>query len=188
MFLVVGLGNPGDKYTHTRHNIGFMVADQLAHDNQTQFSDSKWQADTAKVMLWSQKAIIVKPQTYMNNSGVAVGKIASYYKVSPDKIIVVHDELDIDLFNVKLVTNRGAGGHKGITSIINHLSNKEFIRIRVGIGRPPTEAMPVSNFVLSKFSTDQQSDLTECIDKAVKCIQQVIELGLNKAMNSVNCK
>jgi len=163
-----------------------MVIDKLAADNNLKFSDAKWQAQTVRTTLWSQQVILAKPQTYMNESGRAVRAITSYYKLPPENIIVVHDDLDLETFKSKLVTNRGAGGHNGISSMINHLGSKAFSRIRVGIGRPPSESMPVSKFVLSKFSVDQQDELQETICDLVQYVRIFVEEGPVKAMNQIN--
>jgi len=185
MRLIVGLGNPGDSYQGTRHNIGFQALDALADEHHVAFVDSKWQAEIAKTMLWGQPVILVKPLTYMNESGRPVGQIASYYRVQPADIIVLHDDLDLALARIKVVVDRGAGGHNGIISLITHLGSRQFVRIRIGIGRP-NPSVPVKNFVLARFLPEEQT----AVHQQMATIHQVIRLILDKgplsAMSMVN--
>ncbi len=187
MYLIAGLGNPGQKYDDTRHNIGFMFLDYLASEANDNFKDSKWEASVLKMNLWSQQMILVKPQTFMNLSGKAVGLIASYYQIEPEKIIVVHDDLDLDAGRIKVVFDRGHGGHNGIRSIIESLGTREFARLRIGIGRPP-EKMKPSSFVLSRFSSEEMSDVQEGFVDMARAIRLIMEEGVVKAMNYMNKK
>lgn len=187
MLLIVGLGNPGRKYNRTRHNIGFMVLDYLAEKTGASFKESKWAADLVKTNLWSRPLLLAQPTSYMNLSGQPVQRIASYYQILPDQIVVIHDDLDLDVGRVKIVCGRGAGGHNGIKSIIEHLGTREFIRVRVGIGRPQGQ-MPTASFVLSKF---EKNELV-LIEQAFLHIEQGIKIiandGVAAAMNFVNSK
>ena len=185
MQLIVGLGNPGVKYKGTRHNIGFQVLDYLAEQNNLCFADSKWRAQVVKANFWSESLLLVKPETFMNESGIAVGRIASYYRVAIQDVIVVHDDLDLDLARVKIVVNRGAGGHNGIASLISHLGGKEFTRVRVGIGRPPRE-MPTSDFVLAKFNSVERAIIVEKVDEVIQDIKLIVEQGPLAAMGLIN--
>jgi len=187
MQLIVGLGNPGAKYLGTRHNIGFQVLDYLAEQNNLSFCDSKWRARIAKAKLWNKTILLVKPETFMNESGVAVGRIADYYRVAIEDIIVIHDDLDLDLARVKIVVNRGGGGHNGIASLINHLGSKEFSRVEVGIGRPP-ENRPASDFVLAKFDSVEQKIIAEKIAEIAADIKLIVEQGPLAAMGVINRK
>lgn len=186
MYLIVGLGNPGDKYNNTRHNIGFSFLDQLAEKHGFSFSDSKWKAKICKTMLYGEAVVLIKPETFMNLSGMSVGMIASYYKISVDEIIVIHDELDLPVGRVKMVSNRGPGGHNGIVSIISHLKSKEFSRIRIGVGRPKSERMEVSSFVLGHFDTVE----IKSVEAMYKDIEHGLELFVRDsrsvAMNFLN--
>ena len=187
MHLVVGLGNPGKKYERTRHNIGFMALDYLAEREGFVFADSKWEAKVAKVRLGGCHAVFVKPQTLMNNSGRAVGLICSYYKIVPENITVIQDDLDLEFGRIKLVVNRGAGGHKGIISIIEHLGLKDFLRIRAGIGRPSADSgMPVSSFVLAKFTQAELSTRDELLTSIADGIRLILDQGTIAAMNQIN--
>lgn len=187
MRLIVGLGNPGDTYLGTRHNIGFQAVDYLADEHRVSFVDSKWQAKIAKVNLWGEAVILAKPETYMNESGRAIGQIAAYYRIAPQDIIVLHDDLDLELARIKVVVNRGAGGHNGILSLITHLGSREFVRIRIGIGRPGP-SVPIKNFVLARFRPEEQ----ELVRQQLAVIQETVRLILNqgplKAMSIVNSK
>jgi len=187
MHLVVGLGNPGSKYERTRHNIGFMALDHIAEKEGFTFSDSKWEAQIARVRLEGRPVLFVKPQTFMNNSGRAVGKICSYYKIAPEMITVVQDDLDLEFGRIKLVVNRGAGGHNGIISINQHLGSKNFFRIRVGIGRPAGDSdISVSSFVLAKFSQPEHVTTEAVLDSIDKAVRLILSTGAVDAMNEIN--
>jgi len=185
MYLVVGLGNPGPAYQGTRHNIGFEFLDLFADANRVSFTDSKWQALIAKSSFENNAVMLVKPQTYMNESGRAVSAIAAYFRTPPEQIIVIHDDLDLSLGRVKVVVGRGAGGHNGITSLISYLHSNNFVRIRVGIGRPDP-VTPVKNFVLTKFTTDEQAVLNEEMANIHQAIHLIINRGPSAAMAQVN--
>jgi len=185
VYVIVGLGNPGKDYALTRHNIGFIFVDYLAAEHGLTFKGSKWQAETVKGQLWGQSVLLVKPQTYMNKSGLAVGQIANFYQVPNENIIVVHDDLDLELGRTKIVVNRGAGGHNGIRSLIEHLGGNDFVRFRFGIGRPQT-AEAVSNYVLSRFSSPEQQVLAESLANLEQGVALLVSQGVMVAMNKVN--
>lgn len=185
MLLIVGLGNPGQKYDQTRHNIGFMVLDYLAEEAGAVFKESKWDAEFAKTNLWSSPLLLAKPTSYMNLSGRPVNLIASYYQIIPKQIVVIHDDLDLDVGRVKIVCGRGAGGHNGIKSIIEHLGTREFIRIRVGIGRPQGQ-MPPASFVLSRFEKDELVDIKHVFSYIGQGIKLIQNDSLSAAMNFIN--
>lgn len=187
MHLLVGLGNPGNDYSVTRHNIGFIFLDYLAAKNGFVFKRSKWQAEVVKDTLWAKPIVLAKPQTYMNRSGSAVSLIVNFYQVPTENLIVVHDDLDLELGRIKIVTERGAGGHKGIRSIIQHLGVNDFVRIRVGIGRPPPP-MSASSYVLSRFSEDDQKVLKESLQQIEEAARMIIEHDVTTAMNRINSR
>ena len=187
MHFIVGLGNPGPSYQGTRHNIGFQMLDLLADEHHASFADSKWQAKIAKCTLWSNPVVLIKPETYMNESGKAVGQIASYYRVSPQKIIVLHDDLDLALARIKVVCSRGAGGHNGILSLITHLGSRDFVRVRIGIGRPAL-SIPITNFVLTKFIPEEQVIVLAQMDNIQQVIRLVLDKGPLSAMAMINSK
>lgn len=185
VYVVVGLGNPGKEYAATRHNIGFIFLDYLAEKYRFTFKGTKWQAETAKDLSWGYPVLFVKPQTYMNRSGSAVRAIADFYQIDADRIIVVHDDLDLPLGRTKIMTNRGAGGHNGIRSLIEHLGGNDFVRVRVGIGRPDN-ADRVSDFVLSRFGQEEAPMVLEELHRIETSVRLVMEEGLSVAMNRVN--
>ena len=187
MFLVAGLGNPGEKYHHTRHNIGFLFVDHFASKLGVDFSATKWKATAVKVLVENEPVLLFKPQTFMNLSGVAVSAAAAYYKVPPEKIIVIHDDLDLSVGRTKIVVDRGAGGHNGIRSIIAHLSHKNFIRFKVGIGRPETP-VPVERYVLTRFDNEEMGLIDDMLDSGFDAIRLIIKEGVVKAMNKINCR
>lgn len=183
--MLVGLGNPGREYASTRHNIGFIFLDYLAGARGVQLKSSKWQAYVAKDVLCGRQMLFVKPDTYMNNSGVAVGMLASYFQVMPEKIIVVHDDLDLPLGRIKVTTRSGAGGHNGIRSIITHLGSKDFLRIKVGVGRPQVP-VDISQYVLSTFSAEEKAIVPGLLSRIEEGVLMIVEQGVQAAMNLIN--
>lgn len=156
MKLLVGLGNPGEKYSNTRHNIGFILVERLASDLEISFGfDSKFNAEVAK----KGDLILCKPQTYMNKSGLSVSKIASYYKVDPKDIYVVHDEVDLGFGDIKIQCGAGSAGHRGVQDIIDALGTKEFWRFRIGVGRPADPNFATEDWVLSKLDQSEINEL-----------------------------
>lgn len=185
MFLIVGLGNPGEKYSETRHNVGFQVVDRMAAHAGLGFSESKWKALVCKGAIAGQGVVFVKPLTFMNLSGEAVEPVASYYKIAPENIIVVHDDLDLDCGRIKLCANSGPGGHNGIKSIIQHLGGKSFSRVKIGIGRPP-QAMPVERYVLAKFSDQELAVISPVIERAAEAVALIVEKGVAVATQVIH--
>lgn len=152
--LIVGLGNPGRQYEKTRHNAGFLFLDRLVEDSAASWVDeSRFRGLVASCHVAGRKVFLLKPQTYMNKSGEAVGKVARYYQIAPEEILVVHDELDFDEGIVKIKKGGGHAGHNGLRDIIAHLGCKDFARLRVGIGRP-SNGKAVADYVLSNFSRE----------------------------------
>ena len=190
MFLVVGLGNPGSDYAATRHNAGFMVVDELASRFGASVDHEKWQAYSVQLSLWGNKICLLKPNTFMNLSGKAVARYADFYKVQPDQILVVHDDLDMALGRVKLVVGGGAGGHNGIRSLVQCLGTRDFLRLKVGIGRPERSSvsagMPVEKYVLAPFSPDEKIFLEQRMDVIEKGLEYLVRDGVAKAMNLLN--
>ena len=185
MFLIVGLGNPGDKYVKTRHNVGFLFLDYLAQRNGIQLGKSKWKAEVVKTKLYGENVVLVKPLTFMNASGTAVAQLKSYYKAPLQNIIVIHDDLDLDFGRLKIVEGRGAGGHNGVRSLIENLGGKEFVRIRVGIGRSEFD-QESSSFVLSRFTNDEIQSLESLFSEIEKGLKVYFDKGIIEAMNLIN--
>lgn len=185
LYLLVGLGNPGERYSTTRHNVGFIFLDYLAERFSLVFKRSKWQALQARAMLWNTPVLLVKPETYMNLSGEAVGAISRYYQVPAERVIVLHDDLDLSQGRIKIVGGRGAGGHKGIISIIKHLGGTDFPRIKIGIGRPP-DKMPTDRYVLAGLDSDDLDSLMAGMGHVEEGVRLIIEQGISTAMNQIN--
>lgn len=187
MKLIVGLGNPGKEFASSRHNIGFLVINRLARENSIAFRGKKFKSRWGRGKIFRRTAIVAKPHTFMNLSGEAVNAIAQFYKITPPDIIVVHDDSDIAFGHLKIKTSGGSGGHRGVDSIITVLQDDHFIRIRVGIGRPPPH-MDHSEFVLSPFNESEQKTLTHVISEAKVCLETVIKHGPEAAMNKFHSK
>jgi len=183
-FLVVGLGNPGKEYRDTRHNFGFLAVDELARKMDVPFCRlSSLEAEVAVGELSSRSVALVKPFTYMNLSGRAVAVLAKFYQLrEPAQIIIIHDDLDIPLGRIKIKSGGGAGGHKGVRSIIESLGTEEFLRIRLGIGleeRP----LEVIDYVLAPFAPEEQDARQRVVAEAANAVQMIIQDGPEKTMN-----
>lgn len=183
MWLLVGLGNPGPKYLRTRHNIGFMVLDRLAESLGLSFRE-KTDYRFCNGSISGQKVILIEPLTFMNRSGNAVRNLVSKNPVVPETIIVVHDDLDLEAGKLKIRKTGSAGGHKGIESIIQCLGSRDFIRVKVGIGRDPL--IPTEEYVLGKFRKEEQPLIKTAVSRAGEAVFCIIEEGLDKAMNRFN--
>ena len=185
-FLVVGLGNPGRKYTASRHNIGFMAIDRLAQSQNAQLGRLKHKAMTGDFRLGEHKIVLAKPQTYMNNSGDAVGPLTKFYKIDPEHVIVVYDELDLEFGTIRIREKGSAGGHNGMKSIIKHIG-PDFPRIRLGIGRPSGK-MPVKAYVLQDFGKKDGEIVDIMLDRTASAIEMIIRENVNLAMSRYNGK
>ena len=183
MKAIVGLGNPGNQYAGTRHNIGFMVIDRLAQQYGAPTPKSRFKSLVTEISIGSEKVILLKPQTYMNLSGDAVRLMGTWYKLYADEILIVLDELDLPFGTLRVRERGSAGGHNGLTSVIQQLGTNEFPRLRVGIGRGRSSATAQ---VLSKFSNQEQQELPIVIDNAVDACQIWVQEGAVPAMNRVN--
>jgi PTH1 family peptidyl-tRNA hydrolase len=184
--LVVGLGNPGSEYAHHRHNIGFQVVDALARTHGLSFSREKLaRAHTAQGRIAGRNVLLAKPQTFMNRSGQAVGRLARWFKIPPQQILVVYDELDLPLGRLRLRPEGGSGGHKGMRSIIEVLGSQSFPRLRVGIDRPPGQMDP-ADYVLHPFSKEDQEAVAQAIDQAVAAVEVWLAEGIVAAMDRFN--
>lgn len=186
MRMVVGLGNPGKRYEATRHNIGFFVLDFLSNSLGINFNKTKKSALTTEFNYEGQRSLLIKPQTYMNLSGRSVGAVSRYYKIMPENILVVHDDLDIGLGKIKIKPGGGPGGHKGLKSIINSLGTSEFNRLKIGIGRPLDYIDPVE-YVLGTISDEEWEVLKEILPQAVKAADSFLKGNeINKIMSIYN--
>jgi PTH1 family peptidyl-tRNA hydrolase len=187
MYLIAGLGNPGQQYAGTRHNIGFMMLDHFAEKNNLTFTDSKWKALVSKAVVWDESVVLLKPQTFMNLSGMAVAQAVNFYKLQPANIIVIHDDLDMEFGRLKIVSGGGDGGHKGIRSIIEHLGTKNFPRIKIGIGRPPTP-VPPDKYVLSTFNSEEKKMSEQEMSLVFEGLRVSLQRGISAAMTFINRK
>lgn len=186
MWLIVGLGNPGAKYALTRHNIGFMAIDVLLRSLGAPDSKSDFKGLVNKFRWEDQEVVTVKPQTYMNLSGDSVRPLMDFYKISPENLIVIHDEIDIPFQSMRLQKNRGAGGHNGIKDIHAKVGTSDYIRLKLGVGRPPHPEMAVPDYVLQRFSDEEMKALPEFLEKAVDAVEAVLREGLSKASTTYN--
>jgi len=183
LWLIAGLGNPGSRYEKTRHNAGFLVLEELVERLQLEFKE-KEDFKISKGSLGDEKIILVEPLTFMNRSGVAVRKIMQKSNVSPERLIVIHDDLDLECGNLKIRKKGSSGGHKGIESIIQNIGTREFIRVKIGIGRDPF--VPTEKYVLSRFRKDEMPMIKETIAKAAESVHSIIIEGVERAMNRFN--
>lgn len=184
-FLIVGLGNPGRQYEMTRHNIGFMVVDELAKGMMLNFKGG-FNADYAVGEIGGKRVYLAKPQTYMNLSGKAVSEIMGYFDIEDENIIVVHDDLDMEFGKIKLRKGGSSGGHRGIDSIIASIGTDKFIRVKMGIGKPQHKNIP--GYVLGEFSKDERSLLYKFVELGYMAVKEILQSGLTKAMNIFNNK
>jgi len=182
--LVIGLGNPGLRYAHSRHNVGFMIVEQFARAHDLRFSRKRFNAEIAEGAIGGARVMIAKPQSFMNLSGEAIGKLFKFYKVSPDELIVVYDDLDLPLGKMRLRPKGSAGGHHGMESIIAHIGTSDFARLRVGIGRPNPDAD--IDHVLGNFEGDERKLMDETFANAADAISVWVAEGINAAMNKFN--
>src|SRR6185295_6676434 len=180
MHLIVGLGNPGAQYADNRHNVGFMVVDELARRGRAGTPREKFGAELVEVTVGGKRLLLCKPQEYMNVSGQAVARVAGFWKVSLGETIVVHDELDLPFERLKLGAGGGPGGHNGVKSIISALGDPAFARVRVGIGRPAPGRDP-ADWVLSNFSRAESSVLPEIVARAANAVEAIVREGLTPA-------
>jgi len=190
MKLIIGLGNPGQKYLKTWHNIGFLVLDNLAEVfNFEKFKEEKkFKAEIATGNIDDEKVILVKPLTFMNDSGLSVGTLVKYYKIKNENIIVIHDDIDLTLGRIKIIKDASAGGHNGIKSIIQHLKTQDFIRIRIGVATVRGAKMASADYVLSKIGLLQASKVKNIIKKATSAVEEVASVSLTSAMNKYNTR
>ena len=185
-WLVVGLGNPGDKYENTRHNVGFLTVDQIAEQLRVPVQKLKYRALTNTVELGGQKVLLMKPVTYMNLSGEAVGEAARFYKIPPEHVLVISDDVSLPLGRLRVRKGGSAGGHNGLKSIIQHLGTDQFPRVKIGVGEKPHPDYDMADWVLSKFTGEDLKTITAAVERAAKAVECLIAEGPDKAMNRFN--
>jgi len=184
MVFIVGLGNPGEKLENTRHNAGFMTVDFFAKKND--FPEFELEKKYESLISKKGNILIAKPQTFMNKSGLAVGKITRSYKLKAESLVVIHDDIDLPLGKIKIAKNRGSAGHKGVESIIKVIGNKNLVRIRVGIAPLRGKAKAPETFVVKDFAEEEQKIINKTIKKISEALDCFIENGLEKTMNEYN--
>lgn len=189
-FLLVGLGNPGREYESTRHNIGFFYIDHLASLQGSRVETLKMQGLCGQLRAHGSQLLLVKPQTFMNRSGECVRHFLDYYKISEERLLVLHDDIDLPLGRIKMVSRGGAGGHNGIRSIIQHLGSHNFARMKIGIGRPPVNeqgvGQPVDQFVLSRMSSSEVLLFDQRMTLVEEAIRLFVSEGIESCMNRIN--
>jgi PTH1 family peptidyl-tRNA hydrolase len=189
-FLIVGLGNPGSKYSLTRHNAGFLALDYFAGQHGYDMGCEKWQGIFCRDRLAGNRVMLVKPQTFMNKSGECVARFADFYRIEPANILVVHDDLDLAAGRIKVSARGGAGGHNGIRSIISHLGTPEFARLKIGIGRPERndqgQGIPVDRYVLAGFTDSEFTLFNERLSLVEEAIELFVRQDTDICMNRIN--
>lgn len=198
MYIIVGLGNPGKKYENTRHNLGYITLDQLAKKNNIRIDKSKFKSLVGEGIISGRKVLLVKPVTYMNNSGEAVREVVNFYKVEPENLLVIYDDLDIPLGDIRIRSSGSSGTHNGMRSIMYHLQDQSFPRIRIGIGaREPDEdgEAPMGpsgdnmiDYVIGGFTKREVPFLEEACTRAVLATECYLERGIDTAMNRYNIR
>ena len=184
-WLIVGLGNPGSQYAGNRHNVGYLCCDEIAADLGLTFKRDKSRAFAATGSLAGASVVLAKPMSFMNTSGGPVAALRSFYKIPPERIIVIHDELDLPLGAVRLKLGGGDNGHNGLRSVTTALGTRDYYRIRIGIGRPPGRMDP-ADFVLRDFSPAERKELPEILGRAADSVRLLLERGLAVAQNETH--
>ena len=187
IYLLVGLGNPGEKYESTRHNIGFSFLDSYSKQIQCPILDTKFDSYYGNFSKDGNKILLLKPQTFMNESGLAVKKAKNFFKINDENIIIIYDDLDLQIGQIKIKMGGGSGGHNGINSIIENIGNNNFSRIRIGIGKPKEKSM-TNKYVLSKFTKEEGKIVNNINNLAEDIISAIVFQSISFAMNTFNSK
>lgn len=185
-YIVAGLGNPGRQYEFTRHNAGFLFAEALADKYDFKINKLKFSAVCADAVIRGHRCLVIKPQTYMNNSGEAVRQAADFYKLPPEKIIVVFDDISLPVGKLRVRRNGSDGGHKGMKSIIDHLGTGDIARIKIGIGGKPNPEYDLADWVTSRFTNDELRQLRTVVDRAIQGLECILDGKTDEAMNICN--
>ena len=185
-WLLVCLGNPGKQYENTRHNIGFLTADEIERRSGVKINKLRYRALTGEVKLGGERVLVMKPQTYMNLSGEAVQLAGAFYKIPPERVLVISDDVSLPLGKMRIRANGSAGGHNGLKNIIQHLGTDAFPRIKVGVGAPAHPEHEMVDWVIGKFTKDERKALDDMLKKTVDAVECVIRDGVQKAQNRFN--
>ena len=187
LFLLAGLGNPGSEYAQTRHNAGFLAVEQFGQKFQSSWKlDSRFKSRVARIEVGTAKAVLCEPQTYMNSSGEAVASLAGFYKIGPERILVLVDDADLPFGSIRLRPGGSSGGHHGLESIEKHLGSSNFARLRIGIGRTERVVREITGHVLGRFNADEQVMLRKVLDRTVSQVECFLTTGIQKAMSLYN--
>lgn len=185
-WLVAGLGNPGLQYENTRHNAGFLAADKFAGDNNFSFNKNKYEALLGECKIGDERILVIKPQTFMNNSGRAVQKISAFYKIPSQRIIIMHDDVSLDVGKIRMRRKGSHGGQNGMRDIIELLGTDEIMRVKIGVGKKPHPQYDLASWVLGKFPDDNREDLKKALEKTSASLKEIITRGIDSAMNKYN--
>ncbi len=185
MKLVVGLGNPGRRYARTRHNLGFLLLDRIAEARGVRIGDDRCESLVGRGEWERESLVLAKPQTYMNNSGVAAAALLRRFRVRGADLVVAYDDLDLPFGRLRIRCGGSAGGHRGLASILQHVADRDFVRLRMGIGRPPAGMDPVE-YVLSRFSGEEQQSLEDVLSRAEEALEAIVLKGPVRAMEDFN--
>lgn len=185
-YIIAGLGNPGAKYEMTRHNAGFLAIDMLAMKQNKEIKRLKFHALTCDAEIEGKKCLLMKPQTFMNNSGEAIGEAAKFYKIPPQNIIVLSDDISLDVGKIRIRRKGSAGGHNGLKSIIAHLGSEDFPRVKIGVGKKPNAYMDLADWVLGRFPKELEPQLKEALENADGAISLIVLDKFDRAMNLYN--
>ena len=185
-YIIAGLGNPGAKYEMTRHNAGFLAIDMLAMKQNKEIKRLKFHALTCDAEIEGKKCLLMKPQTFMNNSGEAIGEAAKFYKIPPKNIIVFSDDISLDVGKIRIRRKGSAGGHNGLKSIIAHLGSEDFPRVKIGVGKKPNAYMDLADWVLGRFPKELEPQLKEALENADGAISLIVQDKFDRAMNLYN--
>ena len=182
-FLVVGLGNPGLQYEKTRHNVGFMSADLLMKKAGGEFTKHKMDAHFGECEIGKKRILVMKPQTFMNNSGTAVSAVSKFYKIPEDKIIIISDDISLDVGKIRIRRKGSHGGHNGLKDIFQLMGTDNIMRVKIGVGAKPHPDYDLADWVLGKFPKEDEENLNTALDNSVKATEEIIKRGIDSAMN-----
>ena len=185
MYLIVGLGNPEEEYSNTRHNMGFNTINKLAKQYNIEINKSKFKSLYGNGIIEKEKVILLKPQTYMNLSGTAIKEVMDFYKINKEELIIIYDDIDIEPGIIKIRKKGGPGTHNGMKSVVNEIKTQDFTRVRVGIGMPSNKS-DLINYVIGKISKDDIEKLEDGTTKAKDALIEIIKNGVDTAMNKCN--
>lgn len=185
-YIIAGLGNPGAKYEMTRHNAGFLAVDLLALNENLNIKKLKFHSLVGDFSVDGKKCLVMKPQTFMNNSGEAVGEAARFYKIPPERVIIISDDISLDVGKIRIKRKGSAGGHNGLKSIISHLGSENFVRVKIGVGKKPSADYDLVDWVLGRFPKELEKNLKTALENAVSALPYIVNDEIDKAMNLFN--